>query len=107
MPESWTAQEGAAPVGTRSDVTLVEGSAFLISAPDGEVGPRAAEGFFFRDSRFLSRWHLQVNGQTPEILAHDTPEPYSATLVARTQPRSGMADSNLMVLRHRYVGRGM
>src|SRR5262249_22028605 len=33
--------------------------------------------------------------------------PYSATFVAQTRPRPGRADSNLMVERRRYVGRGM
>jgi glycogen debranching enzyme len=88
-------------------VTLVEGSAFLICAPTGNVAPVSAEGFFFRDSRFLSRWKLHVNGASPEVLATSTPEPYSATFVSRTLPLPGRADSNLMVLRHRYVGRGM
>ena len=88
-------------------VTIVEGSAFLICAPDGDVSPVSAEGFFFRDTRFLSRWSLQVNGQPLEALARDVPEPYCATFVARALPQSGRADSNLMVERRRYVGRGM
>ncbi|MBO0730560.1 MAG: hypothetical protein J2P57_14980, partial [Acidimicrobiaceae bacterium] len=87
--------------------TLVEGAAFLVCAPNGEVAPQSAEGLFFRDWRFLSRWELTVNGQVPEILAHDTPEAFSATLVGRVHPRPGSGDSSLMILRHRYVGRGM
>ncbi len=88
-------------------VTLVEGSAFLICAPSGDLTPESPEGFFFRDSRFLSRWILEVNGERPEVLATDCPEPYAATFVSRTRPRAGRVDSNLMVLRRRYVGRGM
>jgi glycogen debranching enzyme len=86
---------------------MVEGSAFMISAPDGDVSPLSAEGFFFRDTRFLSRWSLQINGQPLEALARAAPDPYSATFVAQTRPRPGRADSNLMVERRRYVGRGM
>jgi glycogen debranching enzyme len=88
-------------------VTLVEGSAFLICAPDGAVSPVSAEGFFFRDTRFLSRWSLRINGQAPEALARAVADPYSATFVARARPRQDRADSNLMVERRRYVGRGM
>ena len=43
----------------------------------------------------------------PRALARAVPDPYSATFVARTRPRPGRADSNLMVERRRYVGRGM
>ncbi len=86
---------------------MVEGSAFVISAPDGDVSPLSAEGFFFRDTRFLSRWSLQINGQPLESLSRAVPDPYAATFVARTLPRPGRADSNLVVERRRYVGRGM
>jgi glycogen debranching enzyme len=86
---------------------MVEGSAFVISAPDGDISPLSAEGFFFRDTRFLSRWSLQINGQPLEALARSVSDPYSATFVARTLPRPGRADSNLVVERRRYVGRGM
>ncbi len=88
-------------------MTLVEGSAFLICRPDGEVAPDSAEGLFFRDSRFLSRWNLLVNGQVPEQLAASSPDPFSATFVGRIRPRPGRAESTVTVIRHRYVGRGM
>lgn len=107
MADPWSSQASAALAAPADRVTLVEGSAFLIFAAAGDVVPEAPEGFFFRDSRFLSRWLLEVNGERPEALASDTPEPYAATLVARTRPRAGRAESNLMVVRHRYVGRGM
>ncbi|MCU4184260.1 hypothetical protein K6U06_07795 [Acidiferrimicrobium sp. IK] len=107
MADPWSSQESA-PVGAATErVTLVEGSAFLICAQNGDLTPESPEGFFFRDSRFLSRWTLEVNGERPEALATDSPEPYAATFVARTRPRPGRADSNLMVVRHRYVGRGV
>ncbi len=98
---------GESRLRTAAGVTLVEGAAFLVCAPNGEVAPSSAEGLFFRDCRFLSRWQLTVNDQAPEILAHNTPEAYAGTLVARVHPRPGVTDSSLMVLRHRYVGRGM
>jgi glycogen debranching enzyme len=88
-------------------VTLVEGAAFLICSPSGDVSPEWAEGFFFRDTRFLSRWSLRINATTPEPLAHALPDPYAATFVARTRPGPGRSDSTLVVERRRYVGRGM
>jgi glycogen debranching enzyme len=62
---------------------------------------------FFRDTRFLSYLALRINGDTPETLARSLPEPYSATFVGRARPRPGRADSDLMIERRRYVGRGM
>jgi glycogen debranching enzyme len=88
-------------------VTLVEGSAFLICSSAGEVSPEWAEGLFFRDTRFLSSLSVRINSEAPETLARSVPDPYSATFVARARPRAGNADSDLMIERRCYVGRGM
>ncbi len=88
-------------------VTLVEGSAFCISARSGDIDPGSPHGLFFRDSRFLSRFELRLNGQQPEALAAETTEPFSAVFVGRMTPRPGKADSTLLVFRYRYIGRGM
>ena len=64
-------------------------------------------GVFFRDTRFLSRFEVRVNGRQPEPLASTPTEPFSAVFAARSWPRSGGAESSLMVFRHRYLGRGM
>ncbi len=107
MPDPWTSQASVSSGGPVDRVTLVEGSAFLITAPGGEVAPESAEGFFFRDTRFLSAWVLRINGDTPEPLARSVADPYSATFVSRSRPHPGRSDSNLMIERRRYVGRGM
>ena len=107
MADLWTSQVSASLGGPGDRVTLVEGSAFVICSPGGEMFPDVAHGFFFRDTRFLSRWSLRVNGEVPESLARSVQDPYSATFVARTHPKPGRADSNLMIERRRYVGRGM
>src|SRR5437588_2998250 len=107
MTEPWTTSGVPVlgpPTGT---VTLVEGSAFSISALSGDMTPNSPQGVFFRDTRFLSRVDLRVNGQLPEPLAAESIDPFSATFVLRTRPRPGRADSPLMLFRHRYVGRGM
>ena len=88
-------------------VTLVEGPAFAISLPSGDMLPGFPHGLFFRDTRFLSELRLRVNGQWPEPLAATTTDPFSAAFVLRDQPQPGLADSHLMMFRNRYVGRGM
>ncbi len=108
MAAPWTfAAESASLAGPGERITLVEGSSFAISAPNGNMVPGSAEGFFFRDTRFLSGLRLEVNGQVPEALATATPEPFAATFVSRVRPRPGRADSTILVIRHRYIGRGM
>ena len=105
MGDPWTFTGVSASLG--SNVTLVEGSAFCISATNGDFLPDTSHGLFFRDSRFLSRLELTINGKHPEGLAADTTEPFSAVFVGRTHPRPGHSDSALMIFRHRYIGRGM
>jgi glycogen debranching enzyme len=99
--------ESASLLGPAGSVTLVEGSSFCISAGSGELSVAAPHGLFFRDTRFVSRLELRVNGQLPEPLAAATTDPFSAIFVARCRPRSGRPDSTLMVFRYRYIGRGM
>ena len=93
--------------GDGGTVTLVEGPAFAISSQTGDMVPGHPHGIFFRDTRFLSQLELRVNGEFPEALAATTTDPFSAAFVLRDQPRPGLADSHLMIFRHRYVGRGM
>jgi glycogen debranching enzyme len=88
-------------------VTLVEGSAFCISGRSGDISAGSPQGVFFRDTRFLSRFEVRVNGQQPEPLASTPTDPFSALFASRTRPRPGRADSTLMVFRSRYLGRGM
>jgi glycogen debranching enzyme len=104
----WISAGERAGIGSPEDrVTLVEGSAFVISSPNGDLSAGTAEGFFFRDTRFLSRLELRVNGQRPEALARSTPEPFCGVFVGRIPPPPGRSDSTLMVIRSRYIGRGM
>src|SRR3954452_14554530 len=107
MAEPWTFAGEVPVLGTVGTITLVEGSAFCISGRSGDMAPNLPQGFFFRDTRFLSRLELRVNGTIPEALEAEAVDPFSATYVLRSRPRPGRADSPLLVFRHRYVGRGM
>jgi glycogen debranching enzyme len=105
MPEPWTSSASAPLDG--GVVTLVEGSAFCISFPSGDMLGDHAHGLFFRDTRFVSDLRLRINGRWPEPLTAHTLEPFSAHFVAQAAPDPGRADSSLVVSRSRYVGRGM
>ena len=106
MPDPWTTSASAS-FGGQGIVTLVEGSAFCISGRSGNIHPNSPEGLFFRDTRFVSRLELRVNGAVPEPLSYNNLDPFSAVFVGRDHPAAGRADSHVMVFRHRYVGRGM
>ena len=88
-------------------MTLVEGATFCICARNGDIKPGAEQGLFFRDTRFLSCFQLTIDGLELDPLGAQCPAPYAGTFITRQPPRSGTADSTLLVVRHRYVGNGM
>jgi glycogen debranching enzyme len=107
VTEGW-AYGGAPPLSHAGGVvTLVEGVTFALSGRSGDIRPGAEQGLFFRDTRFLSRFELTVDGQALEPLSTHLTSPYSATFITRRPPRPGTADSTLLVVRRRYVGGGL
>ncbi len=88
-------------------VTLVEGGCFCLSEANGDIAAGSPQGLFFRDTRFLSRWQVQVNGSGLEPLALEVPEPFAATFVTAVRPPRGHPDSTILVIRRRFVGNGM
>jgi glycogen debranching enzyme len=104
---AWTPEAEPTSVGGGS-VTLVEGSAFCICMPGGDLCGVEPYGVFFRDTRILSRWDLRIDGEVPEPLAAITPEqPYRGVFVGRLPRRVGRTDTNLLVQRDRRVGSGL
>ncbi|KAE8763905.1 amylo-alpha-1,6-glucosidase [Georgenia thermotolerans] len=106
MTQAWNF--AGAPSGvTAGAVTLIEGSSFCISDAAGDISPGGVQGLFVRDTRVLSRWELRVDGEPVEPLTVFAEETYQATYVGRARPRAGLADSTLLVERHRFVSAGM
>ncbi|XAS74178.1 glycogen debranching N-terminal domain-containing protein [Micrococcaceae bacterium Sec5.1] len=102
----WNADTAAGPLGAGA-VTLVEGSSFCISLPNGDMHAEHPHGLFVQDTRILSGWSLTINGQALEPLAAETKEPYRAVFTGRVPRTDGYADSSLVVERLREVGAGM
>jgi glycogen debranching enzyme len=92
---------------TEGTITLVEGQTFCRSDRGGNITPSMPEGLFVLDTRVLSLWHLQVDGRPIEPLAVSSDEPFAATFAAHVHPPAGKADAEVVVFRHRHVGRGM
>ncbi|HEY8702009.1 MAG TPA: glycogen debranching N-terminal domain-containing protein [Arthrobacter sp.] len=102
----WNADTAAGPLGAGT-VTLVEGSAFCISLPNGDIQSGHPHGVFVQDTRILSGWSLTINGMPLEPLAAETKEPYRALFVGRVPRTDGYADSPLIVERLREVCAGI
>ena len=108
MPEPWTYTGQIASLGhVDGTVTLVEGMSFCLSGRTGNITTDGVHGLFFLDTRFLSRFELLVNGHRVEPLTVAIDEPFAATFLGRSRPQPGRADSSLVVMRRRYVGRGL
>jgi len=106
LTQAW-AYGGSPSLAAAGTVTLVEGATFCICARNGDIKPGAEQGLFFRDTRFLSRFQLTVDNLELDPLGTQCPAPYAGTFITRQPPRSGTADSTLLVVRQRYVGNGM
>ncbi|MFJ5695557.1 glycogen debranching N-terminal domain-containing protein [Arthrobacter sp. NPDC093125] len=102
----WNVDTAAGALGAGT-VTLVEGSSFCISAPNGDMHAELPHGVFVHDTRVLSGWTLRINGQLLESLAAETREPYRALFVGRVPRSDGHADTPLIVQRLREVGVGI
>ncbi|GER21845.1 amylo-alpha-1,6-glucosidase [Zafaria cholistanensis] len=102
----WSAEIGARDAGPGA-VTLLAGTSFCISAANGDMDTRRPHGLFFRDTRFVSGWHLRVNGRSLESLSGMAGETYRATFVGRMAPAEGEEHSHLLVERHRHLDGGL
>jgi glycogen debranching enzyme len=107
MSSPWEPAGGSAPLDRGSGlVTTLEGSTFCLSGRTGDVTAEP-HGLFILDTRMLSHLRLTLDGQTlqPLSVTHDVP--YEATFVLRPWPKRGQADSDILVIRRRFVGQGM
>jgi glycogen debranching enzyme len=95
-------------VAASDTISILDGSTFVVSDRRGDVdaGPDTPHGLFFRDTRFLSRWRLTVNGGPPEVLSTEDIDYFSAQFFL--YPPTGTVYKNpyLSVIRKRKVGDG-
>ncbi len=57
-------------------LTIHQGNAVLITAPDGQIPWPTAMGLYFRDTRLISAWLAFANGTAWELLNSGTPAYY-------------------------------
>ena len=89
-------------------IKILDGSTFVVSDARGDVdaGPDEPHGLFYKDTRFLSRWKLTVDGSPPDVLSTDDAKYFEAQFFL--VPPTGTIYKNpyLSVLRKRLVGEG-
>ena len=89
-------------------ISILDGSTFAVSnrAGDMDAGPDQPHGFFYKDTRHLSRWVLTVNGVAPAALSTDTVEYYFAQFFLAPPTGTIYQDPSLSLIRRRLIGEG-
>lgn len=94
---------------TGETISILDGSTFVVSDRRGDIDadPDQPHGLFFRDTRFLSRWRLTVDGKAPDVLSTDDSDYHAAQFFLA--PRTGTIYKNphLSLFRRRLVGEGI
>ena len=69
-----------------STVTINRDDRVLVCHPDGRLDPAAEQGFFARDTRFVSGWELLINGRPPLLLNSSSVQFYSSRFEFTNDP---------------------
>ena len=90
-------------------VSILEGSTFVTSDRRGDIDgtPVTPHGLFAYDTRFLSRWRMTIDGQSPAILSTDTERYYCSQFFLAPSTGTTYIDSPLSVVRRRWIDGGM
>jgi len=85
-----------------STITMNRDDRFVVCQPDGRIERQAEEGFFARDTRFVSGYELFVNGQRP-LLLNSSPVQFYSSRFEFTNPelldRDGIVPRQSLSLR--------
>src|SRR2546426_4974037 len=89
-------------------ISILDGSTFLVCDLRGDIeaSPDQAHGFFYRDTRFLSRWTLRVDGSPLDVLSTDENQYFSAQFFLVPQGGDVNENPTASVIRKRSVGDG-
>jgi glycogen debranching enzyme len=89
-------------------ISILDGSTFAVSDRCGnmDAGPDQPHGFFYKDTRHLSRWLLTINGIAPVVLSTDSVEYYFAQFFLAPPTGTVYRDPSLSLIRRRLIGDG-
>ena len=84
----------------------IDGTSFVLSDRAGNIGA-GTQGLFVRDTRYLSRWRLTVDGRPPSLLTSHHVDPYSSLVFLMNGEGGTLPPNAVSVIRRRVVGGGM
>jgi glycogen debranching enzyme len=89
-------------------VSILEGNTYVVSDRLGDVdsSPDEPHGLFNRDTRYLSRWRLTVDGRSPRLLSTDDVNYFSAQFFLVPPDGTVYDDSAFSIVRKRAIGDG-
>ncbi|HZB22817.1 MAG TPA: glycogen debranching N-terminal domain-containing protein [Gaiellaceae bacterium] len=89
-------------------ISILDGSTFLVSDLRGDVvaSPDEAQGFFYRDTRFLSLWRLTVDGEPLDALSTDDLAYFQAQFFLVPANSTVYENPIASVIRKRAIGDG-
>jgi glycogen debranching enzyme len=89
-------------------ISILDGSTFLVSDRKGDIdaSPDEPHGFFYRDTRFLSKWTLRANGAPLDALSTDDLTYFTAQFFLAPPSGSVHKNSTVSIIRKRSIGDG-
>ena len=88
-------------------ITINEGTSFLITDEWGDIAKGTEQGLYEQDTRFLSEYHLTLDGVKPTLLSSHIANHYSAIYYLTNPPIPSAPADTISISRRRYVGRGL
>lgn len=92
---------------TADQIIVSEGSVFAISSLTGDIHPKTIEGFYAYDTRFLSAFHITIEGRELESVATSSFDHSMASFYTVPRGRQTPAGINISIVRDRYVSEGL
>ena len=88
-------------------ISVLEGNTFVVSDVAGDIAATGTDttGMFAWDTRYLSRWLLTINGQTPNPLSTDALEYYAVQFFLVPGTGTVYVDADLSIMRKRTASR--
>lgn len=95
------------PSDTGQGIRVLEGDTFFLSDDCGNVRAAGMLGLFHKDTRFLSRYWVEVNGRLPLVLTAREVNHYSAAFFLTNPHGEAVPGNTLSIIRHRLIGDGV
>jgi glycogen debranching enzyme len=90
-------------------VSILDGNTFVVSDSSGDMEASTSDptGLFSFDTRFVSTWRLTLDGQRLTPLSVDDLQYFEAKFFLVPGAGTVYSDSEVTVIRHRTLGKGM